>query len=210
MSSKAGQKTWLQRRRRVSEIIEVGTSGDIPSRCYDVASTLILLINVAVTMLYTFDEMELRYGELLLLVEALSVAFFAVDYCLRLWTAQFIRPNLSEARAVFKYMVSFTGLVDLLSFLPYYLPIFFPAGAAVFRMFRVVRVFRLFQINAYYDSLNVITEVISSKRQQLLSSVFIITVLMMASSLCMYSLEHEAQPEVFSNAFSSPFWVWAW
>ena len=107
---------------------------------------------------------------------------------------------------MWKYIISFTGLIDLLSFLPYYLPIFFPAGAAVFRMFRVVRIFRLFQINAYYDSLNVITDVIISKRQQLLSSVFIITVLMLASSLCMYSLEHEAQPEVFSNAFSGIWW----
>lgn len=181
---------WLHRRRRVSEIIEVGTTDDIPSRCYDFASTLILLINVAVTMLYTFDEMELRYGETLLLLEALTVAFFAVDYCLRVWTAQFIRPGLTEAQAVWKYIISLTGIIDLLSFLPYYLPIFFPAGAAVFRMFRVVRIFRLFQINAYYDSLNVITEVIISKRQQLLSSVFIIMVLMASSSLCMYSLEH--------------------
>ena len=30
----------------------------------------------------------------------------------------------------------------------------------------------------------------------------IIVVLMLASSLCMYSIEHEAQPEVFDNAFS--------
>lgn len=184
----------------------MGTTDDIPSRCYDFASTLILLINVAVTMLYTFDEMELRYGETLLLVEALTVAFFAVDYCLRVWTAQFIRPGLTEAQAVWKYIISLTGIIDLLSFLPYYLPIFFPAGAAVFRMFRVVRIFRLFQINAYYDSLNVITDVIIGKRQQLLSSVFIIMVLMMSSSLCMYSLEHEAQPEVFSNAFSGIWW----
>lgn len=29
---------------------------------------------------------------------------------------------------------------------------------------------------------------------------------MLASSLCMYSLEHEAQPEVFSNAFSGMWW----
>ena len=86
---------WLHRRRRVSEIIEVGTTDDIPSRCYDFASTLILLINVAVTILYTFDEMELRYGETLMLVEALTVAFFAVDYCLRVWTAHFIRPGLT-------------------------------------------------------------------------------------------------------------------
>ena len=161
----------MSRRRRVSEIIEVGASDDIPSRCYDFASTLILLINVAVTVMYTFDSMEQRYGGILLLAEALTIAFFAVDYGLRLWTAQIVRPGLSEAQAVWRYFSSFTGIVDLLSWLPYYLPVFFPAGAAVFRLFRVVRIFRLFQINAYYDSLNIIGEVISSKRQQLLRKI---------------------------------------
>ena len=198
MDAEKQKNVWLQRRRRVSEIIEVGTSEDIPSRCYDFVSTIILLLNVAVTVLYTFDEMELRYGSTLLLLEALTVAFFAVDYCLRLWTAQFIRPNLSEGRALWKYIFSMTGIIDLLSFLPYYLPIFFPAGTGVFR---------LFQINAYYDSLNVITEVITSKAQQLVSSVFIILVLMVASSLAMYSVEYEAQPEVFRNAFSGIWWA---
>lgn len=77
---------------------------------------------------------------------------------------------------------------------------------AAFRMFRVMRFFRLFRINAYYDSFSVIAEVIDNKRQQLLSSVFIILVLMVASSLCTYSLEHEAQPDVFVNAFSGIWW----
>ena len=49
------------------------------------------------------------------------------------------------------------------------------------------------------QALNVITEVIRRKRDQILSSVFIIVMLIIASSLCMYSLEHEAQPEVFKN-----------
>ena len=200
------KKIWLQRRRRLSEIIEVGTSDDWVSRGYDILSTLILLTNVVVTVLYTFDRMELQYGSFLLFLEAATVAFFAVDYVLRLWTAQFLRPGLSEFQALKKYVFSFSGIIDLLSFLPYYLPVFFPAGATVFRMFRVIRIFRLFQINAYYDSLNVITEVIASKKQQLFSSVFTILVLMLASSLCMYSLEHEAQPEVFSNAFSGMWW----
>ena len=201
------RKIWAQRRRRVSEIVEAGAANDSVSRTYDIVSTLILLINVAVTILYTFDKAEAQYGKELLFIEAVTVAFFAVDYFLRLWTAPFIRPNLSEGRATWKYFISFTGLVDLLSFLPYYLPVFFPAGAAVFRLFRVVRVFRLFQINAYYNSLNVITEVISSKRQQLVSSVFILLVLMVGSSLAMYSVENSAQPEVFSNAFSGIWWA---
>lgn len=200
------RKEWLQRRRRISEIIEVGTAGDWVSKGYDLFSVLVVVINIAATVLYTFDEMEQRCGEVLLLVESVTVFFFAVDYILRVWTARFLHPTISEKRAIRKYMFSFTGIIDLLSWLPYYLPIFFPTGASVFRMLRVVRIFRLFQINAYYDSLNVIGEVISSKRQQLMSSVFIILVLMMASSLCMYSLENEAQPEVFSNAFSGIWW----
>ena len=201
------RKKWLQTRRRISEIIEAGTADDFVSRAYDVISTLILLVNVSVTVLYTFDEFELKYGDLLLALEAFTVAFFAVDYCLRLLTAQFVYPTRSEWQALMGYVLSFSGLIDLLSFLPYYLPIFFPTGAAVFRMFRVIRIFRLFQINAYYDSLNVIAEVISSKRQQLVSSVFTILVLMLASSLFMYSIENQAQPEVFSNAFSGMWWA---
>lgn len=200
------KRMWMQRRRRISEIIEAGTADDPLSRGYDILSTLITLTNVAVTVLYTFDEMELNHGSTLLFLEAATVAFFAVEYFLRIWTAQFIYPNLSELNAIKRYVFSFSGIIDLLSFLPYYLPVFFPAGATVFRMFRVIRIFRLFQINAYYDSLNVIAEVISSKRQQLFSSVFTILLLMLASSLCMYSLEHEAQPEVFSNAFSGMWW----
>ena len=200
------KRLWMQRRRRVSEIIEAGTSDDWVSRGYDLFSTFMTLVNVVVTVLYTFDEMELNHGPELLLLEAVTVAFFAIEYILRVWTAQFLYPEQNQWEAVKRYTTSFAGLIDLLSFLPYYLPIFFPTGAAVFRMFRVVRLFRLFQINAYYDSLNVIAEVIASKKQQLLSSVFTIFLLMLASSLCMYSLEHEAQPEVFTNAFSGMWW----
>ena len=206
---KENQRKYLrqQRQKRVAEIVEMGSAGDWISRGYDILSCLMLLVNITVTIFYTFDKMELLYGKTLLLIESVTVAFFAVDYVLRICTARAVYPCKSGFRAVCKYAFSLTGIVDLLSFLPYYLPVFFPAGAAVFRIFRVVRIFRLFQINAYYNSMNVITEVLSSKRQQLMSSVFIIFVLMLASSLCMYSLENAAQPEVFSNAFSGIWWA---
>ena len=197
----------LRCRKRTAAIIEMGSAQDWVSRGYDILSGLMLLANLSASILYTFNSMALQYGSLLVAIEAVTVAFFAVDYALRLWTAPEFFPKLSSFRSVWKYVFSLTGIVDLLSFLPYYLPIFFPAGAAVFRIFRVVRIFRLFQINAYYSAMNVITEVLRSRRQQLASSVFIILVLMLASSLCMYSLEHEAQPEVFSNAFSGIWWA---
>lgn len=197
---------WDDRRKRLFEIIEIGLPGDVASQVYDAFNILSIVINLVVSVMYTFNDLHARFGPWLVTIEAVTVAFFAADFAMRLWTAKFLRPSLTEPRAVLRYIFSFSGLVDLLSFLPYYLPVFFPSGAVAFRMFRVARVFRLFRVNAYYDSLGVITQVISSKRQQLFSSVFILLVLMLASSLCMYSLEHDAQPEVFSNAFSGIWW----
>ena len=197
---------WDDRRKRLFEIIEIGLPGDVASQVYDAFNILSIVINLVVSVMVTFDDLHARFGPWLVTIEAVTVAFFAADFAMRLWTAKFLRPSLTEPRAVLRYIFSFSGLVDLLSFLPYYLPVFFPSGAVAFRMFRVARVFRLFRVNAYYDSLGVITEVISSKRQQLFSSVFILLVLMLASSLCMYSLEHEAQPQVFTNAFSGIWW----
>ena len=193
-------------RARLAKIVEVGASDDFVSRGYDFWITGIILINLTVAILSTFEEVYARYGKLLDGIEAVTAAFFALDYVLRLISAKYIVHRATELGSLCRYVISFSGLVDLLSFLPYYLPVFFPDGAVAFRIFRVIRIFRLFRINAYYDSLNAITEVLSKKKQQLLSSVFIILILMLAASLCMYSVEHTAQPEVFENAFSGIWW----
>ena len=193
-------------REKLFRMVSVGVVDEPVNQAYDVISTAALLLNLAASILLTFENIRAGYEGILLGLESATVLFFGIDYVLRLITANNLYPESDEKTSLLKYVFSFAGIIDLLSFLPYYLPVFFPAGLAVFRMFRVVRIFRLFRINAYYDSLNVITEVIVSKKQQLLSSVFIILTLMLASSLCMYSLEHEAQPEVFSNAFSGIWW----
>lgn len=201
------KEKWLKRRKRLFEILEVGNDLDRISRGYDYVNAFTIIINLVVSIMYTYADLREQYGFWLLLIEGITVAFFAVDYILRVWTARFLYPEFSEHHAVREYIFSFTGIVDLLSFLPYYLPGFFPAGTVAFRMIRIVRIFRLFKINAYYDSLSVISAVIKGKSQQLISSVFIILILMLASSLCMYSLENEAQPEVFQNAFSGIWWA---
>ena len=193
-------------RYRIYEILEVRAGIDHAARVYDVIYLMTIIINLTVSIMYTYESYRAEYGELLTAIENITVALFCIDYILRLCTAKYMYPEAHGPGAVRKYVLSFTGIIDMLSFLPYYLPFFFPSGAVAFRMLRVMRVFRLFRINAYYDSLKLITDVLNSKRQQLFSSVFTILILMLASSLCMYSLEHEAQPEVFTNAFSGIWW----
>ncbi|MCR5342660.1 MAG: ion transporter [Butyrivibrio sp.] len=199
-------KSFEEFRKKLFRIVSVGYLGDLPSIAYDVIGTAALILNLAAAFLSTFAELNASYGALFSEIERWTVLFFAIDYFLRAFCAKCLFPNKSEMEAIIAYIFSLSAIIDLLSFIPYYLPFVFPTGAAAFRMFRVARIFRLFRINAYYDSLNVITEVIKNKAQQLLSSVFIIAIMMLASSLCMYSLEHDAQPEVFKNAFSGIWW----
>ena len=194
------------KKKRIFDIIQIGNNGDGLSRAFDVALIVMILANLFIAICATFDSFDPYHG-VLTGIELVTVVGFTAEYALRVWTAEYLYPSLRPARAALRYVASFNGIIDLLSFLPFYLPIFFPAGVVAFRMFRVIRIFRLFRINAYYDALNVIGDVIRSKRDQLLSSIFIILILMIASSLFMYGLEHEAQPEVFQNAFSGFWWA---
>lgn len=193
------------KRKRVFEIIQVGYDEDWASRAFDISLMIMIVLNLFIAIFMTFDQ-SAPYMDILKSLEFITVVVFAVEYGLRIWTVDFLYPRLSHKKALIRYVTSFNGVIDLLAFLPYFLPFFFPAGAVAFRMLRVLRILRLFRVNAYYDALNVIGEVIHGKKDQIWSSVFIIMILMMASSLCMYSLEHEAQPEVFRNAFSGFWW----
>jgi voltage-gated potassium channel len=193
-------------RAKIFNMVSTGVIDEPVNKLYDAVSIVALVLNLFAAFAITFDYMEEHYKGLLLTIEAVTVFFFAVDYVLRLISSPELYPKQTTTGAMVRYIFSFAGIVDLLSFLPYYLPVFFPAGGAVFRLFRVARILRLFRINSYYDQLNVITEVLVSKKQQLMASVFIIFILMMASSLCMYSVEHDAQPDVFQNAFSGIWW----
>lgn len=193
------------KKKRIFDIIQIGYAGDVASRTFDIAITAAIIINLFIAIFDTFEQ-SIPYQPVLDVIEWITVIGFTIEYILRVWTAEYLYPNKCTGIARIKYILSVSGIVDLLSFLPNYLPVFFPAGAVAFRMFRVIRILRIFRVNSYYDALNVITEVIRRKRDQILSSVFIIVMLIIASSLCMYSLEHEAQPEVFKNAFSGIWW----
>ena len=46
----------------------------------------------------------------------------------------------------------------------------------------------------------------NEKKNQILSSLFIIFIVIMASSLLMYNVENKVQPESFENAFSGLWW----
>lgn len=195
---KVSEKT----RKRIFEIIQIGNREDFPSRAFDIFIVTAIVLNIAVLILDTFDQLS-AYDGVFRTVEIVTILIFCVEYALRIWTADLLYPDeKKKGRAILKFIFSFDGLVDLLTILPF----FFLSGMGAVRFLRVARIFHLFRINTQYESFQVITSVLKEKRNAILYSVFIIVVLILASSLTMYSVEHAAQPEVFKNAFSGIWW----
>ena len=188
-------------KKRVFQIISIGSREDLPSLAFDIVIVLTIFANISVMLLGTFERFDC-YSTEFRAVEFVTMAFFAVEYILRIWTAELLYDGLSPAKARLRFLVSFDGVVDLLTILPFV----YLTGFIGFRILRVARIFHLFRINTGSDSFAVIISVIIEKKNQILSSLFIIVVLMVASSLGIYGVEHEAQPEAFNNAFSGMWW----
>lgn len=191
-------------KKRIFDIIQIGKRDDFASRAFDLFIVCAIIANIAILFLETFEELE-TFLPVLHVIEGITIMIFVAEYLLRVWTAEYLYPRTGKGKAILRFLVSFDGIVDLCTILPF----FFLSGLAALRMLRVVRIFHLFRINSRYDSFNVIASILKEKRNQLASSVFIIVMLMIASSLCMYSAEHEAQPQVFRNAFSGIWWSMA-
>ena len=191
----------LPLKTRIFNIIQIGDKSNRISRAFDIFITVVIFSNIVVTFLQTFSELSFL-SVFFHVIEAATLCIFCIEYILRIWTADLLYPSRSRLRSRLRFLISFDGIIDFLTILPF----FFLSGFVIFRMLRVARIFHLFRLNSRYDSFNVITTVLYEKRNQIISSVFIVVILMLASSLCMYSVEHDAQPDVFRNAFSGIWW----
>lgn len=189
-------------RKRIFEIIQIGSRSDVPSFLFDALLITIVILNILSLILESFEQLAFMKGVFDFL-DVMSIVFFMIEYILRICTADYLYPGESKPKAVWKFVTSLDGIIELLTILPFY----YLSGFVVFRLLRVARILRLFKINSTYDSFHVILSVFKDRIDQILSSVLIILILMLSSSLCMYSVEHEVQPDAFPNALSGLWWA---
>lgn len=193
-------------KRSVFSVIQPDQGSSALSKAFDVFITTLILASVISVFAATFD-LPPRVGEMLAVFEAAASIIFTVEYVLRIWTAECLYPKRSVWAARCRYVASSMALIDLLAILPFWLPLVLPSTMLGIRALRLIRLFRILKLNRYFDAVKSIWDVIVDKKRELLGSVFFISLLMVISSLLMYSAEHDAQPEVFRNAFSGLWWA---
>ena len=69
---------WPALRARLFKMVSVGVIDDPINQSYDVISTGALIINLAVSVMATFENLNAVYGDIFIMAEQITVLFFGV------------------------------------------------------------------------------------------------------------------------------------
>ena len=127
--------------------------------------------------------------------EVLLLGVFALEYAVRVWASP--RP--------LRYIFSFWGIIDLLSFLPA-VALLTPEWQAV-RALRLIRLVRLLKLFRSLHALDRLVAAFKDVREELILFVIIAALMLYVSAVGIYIFEHEAQPEAFSSIPMSLWWA---
>ncbi|HEX6088740.1 MAG TPA: ion transporter [Gemmatimonadales bacterium] len=193
-------------RRRVWEVLE-GTHPDDPAgRAFTVGILVLIALNVLAVVLETVPRFDAAYGSAFDAFETFSVAVFAVEYLARLWSAPADPRYAGPIRGRLRFALTPMALIDLLAIVPFFLP-YLDADLRVARAIRLLRFLRIAKAGRYVSALRLFRNVATSKREELVLTVFIVALLLLISSSLMYFAEHDAQPEAFSSIPASMWWA---
>ena len=198
--------TYRKIKKTIFDIIQPAKRGNLASKLFDVFIMLLVFASIASVFILTFD-VSARVIKYLYYIEQVALTVFSIEYLLRIWTADMLYPQLSPWRARGKYVLSGMAIIDLVSILPFYIPMFFTIDVEVIRALLLMLLLRLFKLSRYTDAVSAIWSVFRNKIQEMLVSVVFVVMILIVASLLIYYAEHDAQPEQFSNAFSGLWWA---
>lgn len=139
------------------QIHEIIFEAETPAgKSFDVALLVMILLSVLVVSLESIESISARFGLWFYYLEWGLTILFTLEYLLRIYSVY--RP--------WGYILSFYGLVDLLSILPTYLSLFISGSQYLItiRALRLLRVFRIFKLGNYLNQSQVLISALRASR----------------------------------------------
>lgn len=197
---------WLHWRRRVHEIVEIGSVEDHASRMFDRCIIALILTNVAAFCLETVPSIAARWGGWLDAFEVVSVLIFTIEYVLRLWTAIEV-PYLRDHGAFgarWRAALHPFLVIDLLAILPFYLS--FMLGLDL-RVLRVLRLLRFFKLSRYSPAMDMLLRVLVREQHSLMAAGLLLLAALLLASTGMYYIEGHLQPDKLGSVPDAAYWA---
>ncbi|WP_149242634.1 ion transporter [Dyadobacter sp. 32] len=166
-------------------------------RQFDVFLLWFIVTSVLVVCLESVPSIRNQYHGLLHSLEVFFTIVFTIEYLLRLYSHP--KP--------LTYFLSFFGIIDLLSIIPFYLTVILPAGhfLVTIRIIRLLRVFRILKLTSFVHHAHVLKTAIIASLQKI--TVFMLTIisLVLIIGTVMYVVEGEENG--FTSIPQSIYWA---
>ena len=193
-------------KKRLWEIVEVAESGDNASRYFDISILTLIFLNVVAVIISSVQSINETYADFFYKFELISVVIFTAEYLIRLWACVTSERFQGIIKGRLKFACQFMSIIDLLAILPFYLP-FTGIDLRYLRMLRLFRILRVAKLGRYYSSLQLIKNVIVSRKEELIMTSAVMGLLLVFSSSVLFYCENPAQPEQFSSIPATMWWA---
>ncbi|MEZ6187408.1 MAG: ion transporter [Planctomycetota bacterium] len=166
----------------------------------------LIVLNVAATMLETVEWIHAQHAMAFEVFEVLSVCVFTAEYLLRLWSCTSTPDYRDPVVGRLRWMLTPMAIVDAVAVLPFFMRIF-SVDMRFLRALRLLRFFRLLKIGRYARSMRILRRVVTSKKEELMITGFLLCVTLILAGSVVYYVEHDAQPDKFASIPESMWWA---
>lgn len=192
-------------KHKVYRFLDLAEPYDLASKCFDFFLLGLIFLNLIAVALETVDSLFEEYFIWFRGFEIFSVVVFTIEYLLRVWSCTIKSEYRHPFWGRLRFIVTPLALIDLLAIIPFYLPLLSPQFR-VGRALRLLRLFRVLKLHRYTDSLKILGRVLRLKQEELILSLFVLSILLAVASSLIYFAEHQAQPEAFSSIPEAMWW----
>lgn len=130
--------------------------------------------------------------------EIFSIAIFSIEYVIR---------SLVAIKTKKSYNLSFFGIIDLVSILPFFFGKIIGFDGRFIRVFRLFRISRILKLGKFSKSFELLAQGVSNVKKELYITFFIAFIMLFFSASGIYYLENPEQPEAFSSITESFWWA---
>lgn len=189
--SKTTEKSWQ------TKLHEIIYEADTPAgKLFDVILLIAILTSIVLVMLESVKSIDSRFHAFLDISEWIITILFTIEYIAR----------IISVKKPIKYILSFYGIIDLLSTIPKYLSLIFAGTHALvaLRALRLLRVFRILKLARYLGASNQLAAAIKSSRAKISVFLFAVLIASIIFGTIMYLVEGEESG--FTNIPKSVYW----
>lgn len=170
---------------------------------FDLFIYTLIIGNIIAMVLESHKSIQQQFSDFFFYFELTSILIFTFEYFFRI-VLSYREKSWAGVRA---YVLSFFGLIDLVSILPFYIKEFVLLDGRFFRILRLFRLTRVFKLGRDSKSLKLFIKALYGVKNELKFTLFLSVLTILFSASAIYFLENKAQPEVFSSITASIWWA---